>query len=61
MAVRQHQRCGATFLLQVGQVRDDAVDPEQLRVREHHTGIDHDGRLTERERQHVHAELAKPA
>ena len=47
------------FLLQVREVRDDPVDAEQFGVRKHDAGIDHDGRLTPRERQHVHAELAK--
>ncbi len=61
VAVRQHEGRGAPFLLQVGEVRDDPVHAEQFGVREHDAGIDHDGRLTPGERQHVHAELAKSA
>ena len=61
VAVRQHQRGARALLLQVGEVRDDAVDAEQLGVREHHAGIDDDGRLAPGERQHVHAELAEAA
>ncbi len=59
--VRQHQRARAAFLLEIGEVRDDAVHAEQLGVREHHAGIHDDGRLTPGERQHVHSELAEAA
>ncbi len=33
VAVRQHQRGGAPFLLQVGQIRNDAIDAQQFGVR----------------------------
>ncbi len=61
VAVRQHERGDAPFLLQVGQIRNDAVDAEQLGVREHHARVDDDRRLAPGEREHVHAELAEPA
>ena len=61
VTVRQHERGGAPFLLQVGQIRDDAIDAQQLGVRKHHAGIDDNRRLTPREREHVHPELAKSA
>ena len=61
LTVREHEGSGPTFLLQIGEVRDDPVHAEQFGVRKHDTGIDHDGRLTPGERQHVHAEFAKPA
>ena len=61
VAVRQHERGGAPFLLQVGQVRNDPIHAEQLGVREHHAGVDDDRRLAPGEREHVHAELAESA
>ncbi len=61
VAVRQHERGGAPFLLQIGEVRDDPVDAEQFGVGEHHAGIDDDRRLAPGEREHVHAELAESA
>ncbi len=61
VAVRQHQRRDAPFLLQVREVRNDPVDAEQIGIREHDAGIDHDRGLAPRERQHVHAELTESA
>ena len=61
VAVRQHERGRAALLLQIGQVRDDAVHAEQVGIREHDAGVDDDGRVTPGERQHVHAELAEAA
>ena len=61
MAVRQHERGGAPFLLQIGEVRDDPVNTQQFGVRKHDAGIDHDGCLTPGEGQHVHAEFAETA
>ena len=61
VAVRQHQRAHAAFLLQIRQVGDDAVHAQQLGIREHDSGIHHHGRLTPGERQHVHSKLAEAA
>ena len=61
VAVRQHERRHAPFLLQVREIRNDAIDAQQFRIRKHHAGIDDDRRLTIGERQHVHAELAESA
>jgi hypothetical protein len=61
MAMRQHQGGNAPFLLQVGHVRNDPIDPEQFGIREHHARVDHDGRFTPAECEHVHAELAEAA
>ena len=44
VAVRQHQRRDRV-LLQLPQIRDDQIDAEQLGLREHHAGVDDDGRL----------------
>jgi hypothetical protein len=57
----QDERGDAPFLLQIGQIRNDAVDAQQLRIREHDARVDDDGRLAPREREHVHAELAESA
>ena len=61
VAVRQHERRGAPFLLQVREIRNDPIHAQQLRVREHHARVDDDGRLTPGEREHVHPELAESA
>ena len=58
--VRQHER-GEPVLLQLAQIRDDQIDAEQLGLREHHAGIDDDGRLATGDDHHVHAELANAA
>src|SRR6266850_1312895 len=50
-------RGGAPFLLQVRQIRNDPVHPQQLGVGEHDACIDENRRLAAREREHVHAEL----
>ena len=61
VAVRQHERGGAPFLLQVRQIRNDQIDAQQFRIREHDAGVDDDRRVAPGERQHVHAELAESA
>src|SRR5882672_65103 len=61
MAVRQHERGDASFLLQVRQIRNDPVHAQQLGVRKHHPRVDDDRRLVPGEREHVHAELAESA
>jgi len=61
VAVRQHERGDAPFLLEIAKVRHDEVDAEQFRIGEHHTRIHNDRRLAPREREHVHAELAEAA
>ena len=50
-----------SVLLQLPQVGDHEIHAEQLRLREHHTGINQDGRAAAGDDHHVHAELAKPA
>ena len=61
VAVSQHQRPDASLpRVQYRQVRDNQVDPEQLRFGEHHTGIDDDGRLATGDQDHVHPEFAQP-
>ncbi len=61
VAVRQHERGGGAFLLQVGEVRNDPVHAEQIGIGEHHARVDDDRRLAPGEREHVHAELAESA
>ena len=60
VAVRQDQRLNPV-LLQLAQVRNDQVDPEQLRFGEHHPRVDKDRRVAAGDDQHVHAELAQAA
>ena len=61
VAVRQHERRDAPFLLQVGQIRNDQIDAEQFGIGKHDAGVDDDRRVAPGERQHVHAELAETA
>ena len=61
VAVRQHERGDSPLLLQIGQIRNDAIDAQELRIRKHDAGIDDDGRLSPGERHHVHPELADSA
>ena len=61
VAVRQHERGDAPFLLQVREIRNDPIDAEQLGIRKHDAGVDDDGRLAPGEREHVHAELTESA
>jgi hypothetical protein len=62
MTVRQDERCDAAFVgVEGGQIRNDQVDPEQLRFREHDAGVDEDSRVPAGDEQHVHAELAEAA
>ena len=61
VAVRQDQRARAAFLLQIAQIRDDAVHSQQVGIREHDARIDDHRRLAPGERQHVHPELAEAA
>ncbi len=59
VAVGEHDR-GDLVLLQLPQVRDDEVHAEQLRLGEHHAGVDEDGGVAAGDHHHVHAELAQP-
>ena len=59
--VRQHERGGAPFLLQVREIGNDPIHAEQFGIGEHDAGVDDDRRLAPGERQHVHAELAESA
>ncbi len=61
VTVREDERGRAALLLQIGEVWNNAIDPEELGVGEHHTGIDDDRRLAPGEGEHVHAELTEPA
>ena len=58
VSMRQDQG-GDVVLLQLAQVRDDEVDPEQLGLGEHHASIDEDGSVAAGDNHHVHAELAQ--
>ena len=60
VAVRQHERRDPV-LLQLPQVGDDQIDPEQFRLREHHARVHEDRRVAAGDDHHVHAELAKSA
>jgi len=51
----------APVLFQVGNVRDDDIDAQQLLLGKHQSRIDHDDVLATAEGHHVHAELAQPA
>jgi hypothetical protein len=57
--VRQDEGGGAPFLLQVREIGDHPIDAEQLGIRKHDAGVDHDCRVAPGEREHVHAELAE--
>ena len=46
---------------EVGEVRDDQVDAEQVRLGKHRAGVDDDGRLPTRDGHRVEAELAEAA
>jgi hypothetical protein len=61
VAVRQHEGGDASLLLEVRQVRDDQIDTQQFRIREHDAGVDEDRRVGPGEGEHVHAELAETA
>ena len=61
MAVRQHKRGNAPRRLQVRQIRNDQIDAEELRVREHHARVNDDCRVAPGECEHVHAELTESA
>jgi hypothetical protein len=58
VAVREHERADPV-LLQLPQVGDDEVHPQQLGLREHDAGIDEDGGVAAGDHHHVHAELAE--
>ncbi len=47
-------------LLKLPKVRNDEVDPEELRFGEHHAGVDEDRGVAAGDDHHVHAELAQP-
>src|SRR6185503_1772396 len=59
--VRQHQCRDAALLLQIREIRNDAIDAEEFGIRKHHARVDDNRRLAPRERQHVHAELTESA
>ncbi len=61
VSVRQDERRHGPPLLQVGQIGNDSIHPQQFGVREHHAGIDDDRGLAPAECEHVHTELAKTA
>ena len=46
---------------QVGDIRNNDIHAQQLRLREHQPGVDHDNVVFPAERKAVHAELAKSA
>src|SRR6267142_986186 len=50
-----------TILLEVGDVRNDKVNAEELGFREHHTGVYDDDVVAEAKRHHVHAKFAETA
>ena len=47
------------ILLQVGNIRDDQVDAQKLRFREHHAGVYDDDVVAVAQRHHVHAKFAE--
>jgi hypothetical protein len=60
VAVRQNDRANAlAILLQVGNVRDDQVDAQELRFREHHAGVNNNDVVAVAQRHHVHAKFAE--
>src|SRR6185503_17159779 len=61
VTVRQHEPGDTVLMFQIAQIRNDSIDAEQLRVREHHAGVDNDRRVVASQRHHVHAELAESA
>jgi len=61
VAVRQHERGGASFLLQVREIGNDPIHAEQLGIGKHDAGVDNDRCLAPGERQHVHPEFAESA
>ena len=61
VAVRQHERGGAPFLLQVREIGNDPIHAEQLGIGKHDAGVDNDRCLAPGERQHVHPEFAESA
>ena len=60
VSVREHQRRHAPLLLQMREIGNDPIDAQLLRVGEHDSGVDDDGGVGVREREHVHAELTEP-
>ena len=61
VTVRQHERGDTPFLLQVGEIGNDPIDAQELRIGKHHSGVDNDRCLTPGECQHIHAEFTEPA
>ena len=59
--VREHERGDAPLLLKVREVGNDPIHAEQIGIREHDPGVDHNRGLAPTEGQHVHAELAESA
>ena len=60
VTVGQYER-GDPVLLELPQIRDDQIDAEEFRLREHDAGVDKHRRLAARDEQHVHAEFSEPA
>src|SRR5260370_39707948 len=62
VAVRQDDAAHIfTIFEQVGNVRDNDVDAQQLGFAEHQAGVDHDDDVAEADVHAVHTELAQPA
>ena len=60
VAVGQHHPAeGVAPLAQIGEVRDDVVDPRQLVVGEHEAAVDGDEIVAELDQHHVQADLAE--
>src|ERR1700722_12439867 len=51
----------ALVLLQVGGIRDDDIDAEQLLLGKHQSGVNYDDVVRNAERHHVHSEFAQTA
>src|SRR5258707_13537339 len=60
VAVRQNDCANVlAILFQIRDVWNDQIDAQQLGLREHHAGIDHDEVVAVAKRHHVHAELTE--
>ncbi len=49
------------ILFEIGDVGDDQVDAEELRLWEHHAGVDDDDVVADTQGHHIHAEFAESA
>ena len=62
MAVRQNEPAHhGGMLLQIGEIGSDDIHAEQLGIREHHAGVDHDDVVAVAQRHRIHAEFAETA